>query len=82
MLDYKMLTFMDTPEVDVHFIETEEPSSCFGNKNIAEPPTICVAPAIRNAVLNAVGIEINQIPMTPERVYWALHRVIGGDKNE
>jgi len=68
LLDYKIPTTADIPVQEAYFVETEEPSSAFGNKSLGEPPNIAPAPAIRNAVLNAIGIPINQIPLTPERV--------------
>jgi xanthine dehydrogenase molybdenum-binding subunit len=68
LLDYKIPTMADIPKIEAYFIETDEPSSAFGNKSLGEPPNIAPAPAIRNAVLNAVGIEINQLPLTPQRV--------------
>lgn len=68
LLDYKIPTMADVPPIDVTFIETDEPSSAYGNKSLGEPPNIAPAPAIRNAVLNATGVMINQNPLTPERV--------------
>lgn len=65
LLDYKIPTAMDIPEVEVHFVETWEPSGPFGNKALAEPPIIPQAPAIRNAILNATGVKLNKLPMTP-----------------
>lgn len=72
MLDYKVFTFADLPDLQAHFVETKEPSSAYGNKALGEPPMLTAAPAIRNAVYNATGIEINQNPLTPERVFLAI----------
>lgn len=68
LLDYKLPTILDIPDIDVHFVETIEPSTAYGNKALGEPPCISVAPAIRNALLNALDLELNAIPLTPERV--------------
>lgn len=68
LLDYKMPTIMDMPEMDVYFEETNEPGTRYGNKSLGEPPNISPAPAIRNAVVHATGIEFPEIPLTPERV--------------
>lgn len=68
LLDYKLPTIMDVPPIEAVFIETNEPSSAFGNKSLGEPPNLSPASAIRNAVLQATGIGFNEIPMTPERV--------------
>ena len=59
---------MDTPELNVEFIELQDPTGPFGNKALGEPPAIPVAPAIRNAVLQATGIGFNQLPMEPQRL--------------
>lgn len=72
LLDYKVPTFADVPELEGYFIETDEPSSAYGNKSLGEPPNIAPAAAVRNAVLDATGVAINRGPLTPERVYLAL----------
>jgi len=72
LLDYKVPTFADVPPIEGYFIETDEPSSAYGNKSLGEPPNIAPAVAVRNAVLDATGVAINQGPLTPERVYLAL----------
>lgn len=69
LLDYKLSTFMDHPELEVAFIENFEPTSPFGTKSLGEPPAISGAPAIRNAVFQATGISFNEIPLTPEVLY-------------
>lgn len=73
LLDYKIPTVMDMPEMEVDFIETYEPTAPFGNKSLGEPPTIAVAPAIRNALLHATGVAINRLPLTPQRVLKAIN---------
>lgn len=69
LLDYKMPTIMDIPDIGVAFVETFEPTSPFGCKALGEPPTIPVAPAIRNAVFDATGVAFNRLPMNPQRVF-------------
>lgn len=69
LLDYKLGTIADTPEFEVHFVENPEPTSPFNTKSLGEPPTCSPAPAIRNAVLNATGISVNKIPMTPHVLF-------------
>lgn len=68
LLDYKIPTVMDMPEMVVDFVETYEPTAPFGNKSLGEPPVIPVAPAIRNAVFMATGVAIKRLPMTAQRV--------------
>lgn len=72
LLDYKMPTMADVPPIEVVFIETDDPSSAYGNKALGEAPTVTTAPAIRNAVLNATGVMINENPLTPERILMKL----------
>ncbi len=69
LLDYKLSTFMDHPHLEAQFVENAEPTSAYGTKALGEPPACPVAPAIRNAVLNATGVSINTIPMTPHVLF-------------
>ncbi|ATW23553.1 xanthine dehydrogenase subunit XdhA [Candidatus Formimonas warabiya] len=64
-LDYKLPTAMDIPPLQVRFVETYDPSSPYGNKSLGEPPVIPVAAAVRNALLCATGVAIDQLPMNP-----------------
>jgi putative selenate reductase molybdopterin-binding subunit len=63
----------DAPASEVILVQTMEPSGPFGAKAIGEISTVGVAPAVRNAILNATGVAINATPFTPERVWRALH---------
>ena len=63
----------DAPATEVFLVQTMEDSGPFGAKAVAEIPTDGVAPAVRNALLQATGVAIDQIPFTPERVHRALH---------
>ncbi|MFA7109801.1 MAG: xanthine dehydrogenase subunit XdhA [Sphaerochaetaceae bacterium] len=69
LMDYKLMTALDTPDLHAAFVETNDPTGPFGNKALGEPPVIPVAPAIRNAVLNATGVSINSIPLNPEHLF-------------
>ncbi len=69
MLDYKVPTMIDLPDLDSAFIETVEPTAKYGNKSLGEPPVITPPPAIRNAVLDATGVAVNKLPMTPEILF-------------
>lgn len=68
LLDYKLPTSMDTPDLDVEFVELEDPTGPFGNKSLGEPPAIPVAPAIRNAVLHATGVAVDSLPLDPQKM--------------
>ena len=72
--DYKVPTAPETPEIELHFIEHGCKASPLGSKGIAELPAIIPAPAIANAVYNAIGIRFHAPPLTPEKVARALHQ--------
>lgn len=69
LLDYKLSTFMDHPRLEAQFVENYEPTSAYGTKALGEPPACPVAPAIRNAILNATDVEINQVPINPHVLF-------------
>jgi putative selenate reductase molybdopterin-binding subunit len=69
---YKIYRADEMPEMDVILVQTLEPTGPFGAKAIAEIPKDGLAPALANAIFNATGVRIRDIPFTPERVYQAL----------
>ncbi|MDO4478383.1 MAG: xanthine dehydrogenase molybdenum-binding subunit XdhA [Lachnospiraceae bacterium] len=69
LLDYKLSTFMDHPHLEAQFIENAEPTSAYGTKGLGEPPVNPVAPAIRNAILNATDVACNELPMRPHLLF-------------
>ena len=69
---YKIYRADEMPEIEAILVQTMEPSGPFGAKAVAEIPKDGVAPALANAIYNATGVRINQIPFTPERVWKAL----------
>ncbi|MDO4306230.1 MAG: xanthine dehydrogenase molybdenum-binding subunit XdhA [Eubacteriales bacterium] len=68
LLDYKLMTTMDTPDLKAEFVEMDDPMGPYGNKALGEPPAIPGAPAIRNAVLHATGVAFYENPLTPQRL--------------
>jgi xanthine dehydrogenase molybdenum-binding subunit len=74
LLDYKLPTCMDTPDLHAGFVETYEPTAPYGNKALGEPPVISPSAAIRNAVLHATGVELFAIPMNPQAVFEAINQ--------
>jgi putative selenate reductase molybdopterin-binding subunit len=70
--DYHIFRADEMPELGTIFVETFEPSHPFGVKAVAEIPMDGVAPAIGNAVYNAVGANVDENPITPEKVWTAL----------
>ncbi len=69
---YKIYRADEMPAMIVYLVQTMEDSGPFGAKAVAEIPKDGVAPAIRNAILQATGVAINDLPFTPERVHAAL----------
>jgi putative selenate reductase molybdopterin-binding subunit len=69
---YKIFRADEVPAMEVFLVQTMEDSGPFGAKAVAEIPMDGVAPAVRNAVLDATGVAVNALPMTPERVWRAL----------
>ena len=70
---YKIYRADEMPELEAILVQTMEASGPFGAKAIAEIPKDGVAPAMRNAIVDATGVRINEIPFTPERVWRALN---------
>jgi CO/xanthine dehydrogenase Mo-binding subunit len=70
--DYKMLTIKDVPKVSSLLIETIDPNGPFGAKGIGECAMVPTAPAIVNAIYDAVGVRIKDLPATTEKIFMAL----------
>jgi xanthine dehydrogenase molybdenum-binding subunit len=71
-LDYKMLTAKDIPPMQAVIVETDEQDGPYGAKGIGEPGLVPTAPAIANAIYDAVGVRIRDLPITAEKVLAAL----------
>ena len=69
---YLIPTSMDTPHFTTRLVENEDSEGPFGAKGIGEPATIATAPAIANAVYDAIGVRIFDLPITPEKILKAL----------
>ena len=69
LLDYKLSTIMDHPHLEAEFVENYEPTSAYGTKALGEPPAVPAAPAIRNALLNATGVSVNELPLNPHKLF-------------
>jgi putative selenate reductase molybdopterin-binding subunit len=70
--NYHVFQAHEMPELETIFVETFEPSHPFGVKAVAEIPLDGVAPAVGNAVFDAVGVNIDSNPITPEKVWRAM----------
>jgi putative selenate reductase molybdopterin-binding subunit len=69
---YHIFRADEMPELETIFVETFEPSHPFGVKAVAEIPMDGVAPAVGNAILDAIGVNVDEIPVTPEKVWKSL----------
>lgn len=74
-VDYKLLTSQDVPEMTIVFIEVPDPVGPFGAKGIAEDAILPTAPAIVNAIYNATGVRIKELPVSSERMLLALNQL-------
>lgn len=75
-LDYKIPTAVEMPSsIESIFIESNEPTGPFGAKGLGEPPLIVPGPAIANAVYNATGVRIRDLPITPEKILAGLGKL-------
>ena len=72
LLEYKSLTSLDMPEVDTVLIEDPDPNCPFGAKEVGQGPLLPVMPAVANAIYDAVGVRIDELPITPDKVLRAL----------
>ncbi|MFH0787730.1 MAG: molybdopterin cofactor-binding domain-containing protein [Pseudomonadota bacterium] len=70
--DYKLLTCKDRIPVKTIVVETDDLNGPFGAKGIGEPGCVPTAPAIANAIFDAIGVRINDLPITPEKIVAAL----------
>jgi 4-hydroxybenzoyl-CoA reductase subunit alpha len=72
MLEYKSPTTLETPEIHTILVETDDPDGPFGAKEAGQGPLLPVIPAVANAVWNAVGVRVDEIPITPDKVLKGL----------
>ena len=72
MLDYKSPTTLETPDIHTILVETDDPEGPFGAKEAGQGPLLPVIPAIANAIHHALGIRIDEVPITPDKILKAL----------
>ena len=78
LLDYRMPTALDLPMMECVILETPADDGPFGLRGVGEPPIIPPAAALANAVYDAIGARMTQLPMSPERVFWAMKDLANG----
>jgi CO/xanthine dehydrogenase Mo-binding subunit len=72
LLDYKIPTSTDIPHMTPIIVEERDPSGPFGAKGVGEPGLVATAPAVANALNNAIGVRVKDLPITMEKVWDAL----------
>lgn len=72
LLEYRMPTIVDSPPIETYIVETHDPYGPFGAKEASEGALAGFPPALVNAIANAIGINLNELPVTPDRVMDAL----------
>ena len=80
--DYKIYSALDMPKLTSILVESFEPHGPFGAKAVAEIPIDGPAPAICNAIYQATGVRLRELPFTPERVLAGLKQVREGEKSK
>ena len=74
ILEYKSPTTLETPEIETILVETNDPEGPYGAKEAGQGPLLPVIPAVSNAVYDAVGVRIHEIPITPDKILRALDK--------
>src|SRR5207247_3616882 len=79
LLEYKSPTTLEMCDVITYLVEDPDPNGPFGAKEVGQGPLLPVMPAVANAVYDAVGVRIDEVPITPEKVWKALRRQEEGE---
>jgi len=74
LLDYRLPTALDAPNVQSLLVEEASDYGPYGAKGIGEPPVVPVAPAIANAIYDAIGVRVTELPITPEKIVMAMKK--------
>jgi 4-hydroxybenzoyl-CoA reductase subunit alpha len=77
LADYRMPSALDMPTMDTIIVETHEPNGPYGAKEVGEGGIMPTIPAILNAIYDATGVQIEELPASPERVLEGLRRLSG-----
>ncbi len=80
MLEYKSPTFHDMPKVTTYLIEEPDPRGPFGAKEVGQGPLLPIMPALANAVFDAVGVRVDQVPIHPHMILKALDAKAKGEE--
>ena len=77
-LEHKCPSILDYSDIQVLFADIVDPVGPMGAKALGEPPCVAVAPAVANAIYDAIGVRFTKLPITPDAILDALDRVDGG----
>src|SRR3989442_290976 len=72
LLEYRIPTTLETPQIDSIIVESEDPEGPFGAKEAGEGSLAAAIPAVANAISDAVGVRITSLPLTPEKILEAI----------
>jgi 4-hydroxybenzoyl-CoA reductase subunit alpha len=72
MIDYRIPTIVESPPIEVFLVESMDPLGPFGAKEASEGGLHGFPPALTSAIADALGIRLNELPVTPDRVFDAL----------
>ena len=75
LLDYKSPTTLEMPEMEVYLIETNDPNGPYGAKEAGQGPLLPIMPAVANAVYDAVGVRVDEVPVLPEKIFKGLSQL-------
>ncbi len=78
MLEYKQPTGLEMPEIVTYLVEDPDPQGPFGAKEVGQGPLLPMMPAVANAVYDAVGVRVDEVPVTPEKIFDAMERQAKG----
>jgi CO/xanthine dehydrogenase Mo-binding subunit len=77
LLDYRLPTSLDVPGIAAQVVEIPSADHPYGIRAVGQVPIVPPAAAIANAIARATGIRLRELPMTPERLYWAVKQAHG-----
>ena len=78
ILEYRSPTFLEMPEVETFLVETDDAEGPFGAKEVGQGPLLPVIPAVANAIYDAVGVRVDEVPISPDKVVKALQQKAQG----
>lgn len=81
ILEYRSPTFLEMPEVETFLVETDDPEGPFGAKEVGQGPLLPVIPAVANAIYDAVGVRVDEVPISPDKVVKALGEKAKGNES-